>query len=307
MHSDKLSALGTFVQAAQTLSFTAAARQLDISASAEGKAIARMEARLEVRLFHRNTRSMTLTDEGRRLLERGLRILSEVEAAEADIGRKTPQGGLRVGLPLASHLFMPPVLDFMRRYPGIELELDFNEAFVNLVEEGYDVVIRVGKLRDSGLIARPLARFRYRIVGAPGYFAAHGQPRRPQDLPRHACIHYRAPSSGKLLPWPLVVNGSAARPKLPRSAIASTLEPQLCMAEQGFGLACLPSFAVDTAIEQGRLVPVLDKYLPLDVPLQAVWPASRQPSPRIQAFVSHMQAALVRQPGLRPAHGAPAV
>lgn len=98
MHSDKLSALGTFVQAAQTLSFTAAARQLDISASAVGKAIARMEARLEVRLFHRNTRSMTLTDEGRRLLERGLRILSEVEAAEADIGRKTPQGGLRVGV-----------------------------------------------------------------------------------------------------------------------------------------------------------------------------------------------------------------
>lgn len=299
MNSDKLAALGTFVQAAQTLSFTAAARQLGISPSAVGKAIARMEERLDTRLFHRNTRSMTLTDEGRRLLERSLRILNEVEAAEADITRKTPQGRMRVGLPLASHLFMPPVLDFMHRHPGIELELDFNEAFVNLIEDGYDVVIRLGPLSDSRLVARPLAWFRYRLVASPAYLARCGTPRKPQQLTEHACIHYRAPSSGKLLPWPLVEKGMALKLKLPRSAVASTLEPQFCMAEQGLGLACLPSFAVDTAIQAGRLVSVLENYLPVEVPMQAVWPGHA--SPRVQAFVTHMQTALATHAGLRPA------
>ncbi|ELX08000.1 HTH-type transcriptional regulator [Janthinobacterium sp. HH01] len=141
---DSLSGISLFVAVAETRSFTKAGAQLGISSSAVGKSIARMEQRLAVRLFHRSTRSITLTAEGTLFLERCRRILSEVEAAEAELSELsgTPSGRLRVSTPQLTGLVMPTLTGFMRRYPDIALEIDLSERMVDIIEEGYDAVIR---------------------------------------------------------------------------------------------------------------------------------------------------------------------
>jgi DNA-binding transcriptional LysR family regulator len=153
---DSLGSLNAFVQAAEARSFTVAGRQLGVSSSAIGKAVARMEERLGVRLFHRSTRSITLTAEGALFLERCRRIFSEIEAAELELSRTqdAPRGTLRVGLPLAGILMMPTLVAFMRAYPEITLDLDFSDRVVDVIEEGFDAVVRFADAGDSRLKSR---------------------------------------------------------------------------------------------------------------------------------------------------------
>src|SRR6202047_1399 len=182
---DSLWSLNAFVQAAETRSFTVAGRQLGVSASAIGKAVARMEERLGVRLFHRTTRSITLTAEGALFLERCRRIFSEIEAAELELSKthEAPRGILRVSLPLAGMLMMPPLVAFMRTYPEIILDLDFSDRVVDVIEEGFDAVVRFAEVGDSRLMSRALGTCRRRLVAAPGLSGDQGcssDPGRPQ-------------------------------------------------------------------------------------------------------------------------------
>lgn len=161
---ESLSALGgleVFVQTAQTQSFAAAGRSLGISASAVSKSISRLEARVGVRLFQRSTRTVRLTSEGEVFLERCRRILGEVQAAEDDLSAMTehPRGRLRVGLALSAGLPLPVLSMFMERYPEIELDLDFTDRLVDVIDEGFDVMIRGSALRDSRLVSRPLGPY----------------------------------------------------------------------------------------------------------------------------------------------------
>lgn len=158
---DNLSALKIFARAAQTLSFTEAGNQLGLSSSAIGKAVARLEQRLGVRLFHRSTRSIQLTDEGQQVLDSCQRIFNELETMEAEIAqsRVVPRGRLRVSLPLAGMLMMPTLTAFMKAYPEIELDLHFSDNLVDIVNDGFDVVVRAGEAADSQLIARSLGAF----------------------------------------------------------------------------------------------------------------------------------------------------
>ena len=148
---DSLGSLNAFVRAAEARSFTVAGRQLGVSSSAIGKAVARMEERLGVRLLHRSTRSITLTAEGALFLERCRRIFSEIEAAELELSQthQAPRGTLRVGLPLAGMLMMPTLVAFMRVYPEITLDLDFSDRVVDVIEEGIDAVVRFADVGDS--------------------------------------------------------------------------------------------------------------------------------------------------------------
>jgi len=163
---DSLGSISVFVQVADTRSFTEAGRLLGVSSSAVGKSIARLEARLGVRLFHRTTRSITLTSEGALFLERCRKILAEVEAAEFELcdAASAPHGKLRVSLPQVHELVMPVMNEFMALYPQIELDLDLTDRMVDVVEEGFDAVIRTGKPRDSRLMARPLGKFHMVLV-----------------------------------------------------------------------------------------------------------------------------------------------
>ncbi|WP_207796594.1 LysR family transcriptional regulator [Sphingomonas oleivorans] len=282
--------MSAFVQSAETGSFVAAGRQLGLSASAIGKAVARLEQRLAVRLFHRNTRNMTLTEEGRLFLDRCRRIFEEVDAAEAELAQasQVPKGRLRISLPLVGMLLMPVLADFMRAYPDIRLDLDFTDRLVDVIEEGFDAVVRTGMPADSRLMSRTLGRFRLRIVASPDYLGRHGTPTVPQDLSAHACLHQSSPASGKLRPWPLLDNGTALKLDLPETMSANTIEPLVHLAEQGFGIACLPPFAVARQIGEGRLVPLLEPHVAETGMFSVLWPANRQLSPKIRAFVAFM-------------------
>ncbi|MEJ1976977.1 MAG: LysR family transcriptional regulator [Acetobacteraceae bacterium] len=197
---DSLSALTTFMRAAEARSFTGAGQQLGLSSSAIGKAVARLEAHLGVRLFHRNTRSITLTQEGQLFLESCRRIFSEIKAVEqAFVQTKgTPKGRLQVSLPLAGALMMPTLSRFMLSYPEIELDLDFSDHLVDVVGGGYDVAIRTGEAADSRLMSRILGTYRFEVVGSPAYFAHAGFPTTPEDLTAHACMHQKSTTTGKL-------------------------------------------------------------------------------------------------------------
>lgn len=291
---DKLGTLGIFIQVAEAGSFVAAGHRLGISGSAVGKAIARLEDELGVRLFNRSTRSMTLTEDGGFFLDTCRRIQSEYETVQAQLSRSQaiPRGQLRVSLPLAGMLLMPTISAFMDAYPHINLDLDFTDRLVDVIEEGFDAVIRTGDIRDTRLMSRKLGNFKHRIVAAPGYLEAHGWPTVPEDLAGHRCLHHRFANSGKFEPWPLVRDGREIRIDLPVATVASTLEPLIYLAARSFGITCLPSFAVASEISEGKLVSLMDDYVADTGTFCVLWPTNRYLSPKVRAFVDYMAANL---------------
>ncbi|MGE8492701.1 LysR family transcriptional regulator [Comamonas sp.] len=301
---DALSGIAVFVQAADARSYSAAGRALGVSASAVGKSICRLETRLGVRLFHRSTRSMTLTAEGALFLERCRRILCEVEAAELELSEtwQSPRGRLRVSLPQVDALVMPALTAFMQRYPAITLDLDFSDRLVDVIEEGFDVVMRTGEAADSRLVSRVLGSFALQLVAAPSYLAARGTPQQPANLATHACLQHRFPSSGKLEPWPLRADAGAAPWSLPTSMVCTTTSALMEAAIAGLGITCLPDFMVRDAIARGQLVTVLDAQVVHEGSFRLLWPSSKQLAPKLRVFIDCMAASLpLRAPGT-PGH-----
>ncbi|WP_105432168.1 LysR family transcriptional regulator [Neorhizobium sp. T6_25] len=293
---DKLGTLGVFIQVAECGSFVAAAHRLGLSGSAVGKAISRLEDEMGVRLFHRSTRSMALTEEGSFFLDTCRRIQSEFDVARAQLSRSqtSPRGQLRVSLPLAGMLLMPTISAFMKAYPEINLDLDFTDRLVDVIEEGFDAVIRTGEVRDTRLMSRKLGTFRHKIVAAPGYLAANGWPKVPEDLLRHQCLHHRFANSGTLEPWPLVRDGREVKIELPVTTVASTLEPLIYLAERSFGITCLPPFAVASELAEGKLVSLLEEYMAETGTFRVLWPTNRYLSLKVRAFVDYMAGELFK-------------
>lgn len=287
-----LNGITFFTQAAETRNFSEAGRILGVSSSAVGKSVSRLEERLGVRLFHRSTRSITLTAEGMLFLERCRRILSEIEAAELELSetQQTPRGRLRISLPLVGMLVMPALTAFMRRYPAIELDVDFSDRMVDVIEEGFDAVIRTGEPVDSRLMSRSLYGFRLLLVGSPEYFAGNGTPRAPADLTSHACLQHKFPSTGKLEPWPLRIAEGEAEPILPTSMVCNTSDVLVDVARAGLGIACLPDFMVREAIAAGELVTVLDNFNDHRGTFRMLWPSSKHLAPKLRAFIDFMGA-----------------
>jgi DNA-binding transcriptional LysR family regulator len=292
---DPLGALNAFMHAATNRSFTAAGRALGISSSAVGKAISRLEMRHGVRLFHRSTRSITLTPEGELFLNRCRAIFREIEAAESELAQSASavHGTLRVSLPLIGMLMTPVIAAFSAAHPEIRLDLDFTDRLVDVVDEGFDVVMRTGDLADSRLKARNLGNFSYVIVGAPEYFGQRGVPETPEELVNHACLYHRWPSSGKLQRWEFSRDGVEIEFEPPASTIASTMEPLIGLAERGLGLMYTPIFTVRRQLSDGKLRSVLGPFLRSVGTLQILWPPSRHPSPKLRAFVDFMASHLL--------------
>jgi DNA-binding transcriptional LysR family regulator len=287
---DRLGPLNAFIHAAESRSFTAAGRELGISASGVGKAVARLEERLDVQLFFRSTRSITLTPEGALFLKRCQTIFSEIEAAEIEIAQSasSPRGKLRVSLPLIGMLMTPSIAGFAAAYPDIELDLDFSDRLVDVIEEGLDVVMRTGKVSDSQLKMRKLGTYSYVIIGAPSYLAERGVPQTPDDLLGHSCLYHRWSATGRLERWVFGQDGAEIDFAPPASLVASTMEPLIELAERGLGLLYTPIFTVRRQLLDGTLQSVLDPYLPATGTLQALWAPSRHQSPKVKAFVDYM-------------------
>lgn len=291
---DSIAALSAFVRAADARSFTAAGRQLGVSSSAVGKAVARLEDRLGVRLLHRSTRSITLTHEGSVFLESCRRIFSEIETVEREFAQSTgkPSGTLRVSLPASlpaeGTLVLPAVTGFMRAYPDVHLDIDFTDHLVDVIEGGYDVVIRTGEPDDSRLMARTLGTYKFLVVGSPHYLNKNSFPETPADLMNHSCLYHRYPTSGKLHRWPFRRSDDGQDINLPIYAAVNAVWPLIVMVEQGLGLACLPDFAVRRQVADGSLVSVLEDHIDHSGVFRAVWPSSRYLPPKTRAFIDYL-------------------
>ena len=282
---ESLTGIVAFVRAAETLSFVAAGRQLGISASAVGKNIAKLEESLGVRLFHRTTRRISLTQEGTLFLDRCRSLLEGLHDAQAMLSRaaQAPRGRLRVSLPTVGYRFLLPILpEFKRLYPGVELDLDFSDRIVDIVEEGFDAVIRSGALTDSSLMSRRLGPFRFVLCASPRYLESHGTPLAPKDLAGHKGLHFRIPTTGRLQEWALARESAVVSLSV---LTCNNMEAVRVAAIGGLGIAYMPDFLARDAIESGRLSTVLDEYAVDSGQFHILWPSSRQLSARLRVFV----------------------
>lgn len=287
---ESLSGIEFFVQSADTRSFSEAGRNLGVSSSTVGKSISRLEERLGVRLFHRSTRTITLTAEGEMFLERCRRILSEVEAAELELSEThlVPRGRLRISLPLIRELVMDTLIAFMHRYPAITLDVDFSDRLVDVIDEGFDVVVRTGDPFDSRLMSRTLGDYRLLLVASPDYLREHGTPTTPADLAHHACLQHRLPTAGVLERWPLKNDEGEAEWVLPTSMVCNTSAALMDLAIASLGIACLPDFIVREALELGELVEILGAHVQHHGTFTLLWPSSKFLSPKIRVFIDFL-------------------
>ncbi|MES2948138.1 MAG: LysR family transcriptional regulator [Pseudomonadota bacterium] len=300
---DKLSGLLAFVKTADLGSFVAAGRALEISASAVGKSVARLEQEVGVRLLQRSTRRIQLTEEGRLFHERCRPILDDLDDAQAMLSqaREAPRGRLRVSAPIVGYKFLLPVIpDFLARYPAVELDINFSDRSVDLIAEGVDVAIRSGDLPDSRLVSRPLNGFRLLLCASPAYLARHGTPLVARELEGHAAVRFRHPDSGKVLDWPMLHSASDGMPRLRTVLACNNMEAVLDAALRGLGIACMPDFLVSNLLADKRLQSVLEEQLSAGGQFNVLWPSSRHLSPKVRVFVDHLGERLA-SPGAIPA------
>lgn len=289
---DNFAGLVAFVKSAETCSFVDAGRILGISASAVGKSVSRLEARLGTRLFQRNTRNMRLTAEGVLFLQRCQRIISEMAAAEEELSdiKGVPHGRLRVSLPHVGTLLHPVLDRFMIDFPDIELEVDFSDRKVDLIDEAFDAVVRIGDVDDSRLVSRKIMTFQRFLVASPGYLAREGSPEIPTDLLRHRCLLYKFPDTGKIEPWPVDGWNSLIAQNVQSTISCNAIETLAFLAIQGRGIACLPDFCVRDALERGQLQRVLDAEEPQPRALTVIWPSNKYVVPKLRAFIDFLSA-----------------
>ncbi|AKV00556.1 Transcriptional regulator, LysR family [Labilithrix luteola] len=298
---DGFNDLNAFVQAAMTRSFVEAGRRLGISASAVGKTIARLEQHFGARLFHRTTRSISLTEDGARLLVRCERILAELEGAEHDFarGEDTPRGRLRIALPMASPFFSPLLADFSRIYPHVELDVEFSDTLVDVVRDGFDVVIRTGAAPDSRLSSRKLAPFRHVVVGAPRYFAEQPVPSSPSELNAHRLLFYRKPHTGKLEPWPFASDVLPASFGARGSLVVNSIDALVVMTIEGRGLSSIPDYLIENELRDGRLIRTLDSHIVGANAFRLLWPPTTHLPPKVRAFIDFFTTKLSPKPTRR--------
>jgi len=288
---DSMSSLTAFVRAAETRSYVAAGRILGVSSSAVGKSVARLEEKLGVLLLHRSTRSIHLTAEGALFFERCQRVLADLGDAEAELLRtkEAPRGRLRVSLPAVGYRLLSPVLPaFTRRYPEVELDIDYNDRMVDVIEEGFDAVLRTGELADSRLMSRRLGAYRFLIVASPNYVRRRRAPQSPRDLSRHACLFYKIPTTGKIQPWAFEADGEDETARLHSVMTCNSVEALIMAARQGLGLAYLPDFAVRDELAQKALLALLPDFPAVSGTFRLLWPANRLLSPKVRVFAEFL-------------------
>ncbi|WP_299404773.1 LysR family transcriptional regulator [uncultured Roseobacter sp.] len=290
---DSIQSLRTFVTVAETGSFAAAARRLDLSTSATSKSVARLEAVLGVQLFRRTTRSVALTPEGERLLE-GLRpVLRDLDALRRDMATatKAPAGRLTVSAPAAfgRMTLIPKLAGFRRDYPDVELELRFEDNLVDLVSEQVDVAIRAGNLNDStSLIARYLFDDQLVTCAAPTYLDRKGFPQVPDDLDGHDCLAFRNTATGRAAPW-FFRDGDELMRLTPDSPVTSNDGESIAQAAiAGLGMAQMPSYMAAAALADGRVIEVLEACRPPPTPFHAVFLDRRLMPSRLRVFIDFL-------------------
>lgn len=295
---DNLTAMASFARVVDEGSFSRAAIRLGLSKSAVSKQIARLEDRLGTRLLNRSTRRLALTEAGARLYERCQRIIAEAEAAEAEAGsmQTEPSGLLRVstGVSFGQLQLAPRLPALLDRHPGLSLDLVLNDRVVDLVEEGYDVALRIADLADSPLIARRLAPVRRILAASPAYLERHGPPRTPRDLQEHVCLGYSLSAGGTV--WTLHGPDGVHKHRYQPRVMANNGDSLAAMAAAGVGIVQMPTFILARYLRQGTLVPVLPTHESPPVALHAVYPPGRPLAAKVRAFIDFAAATFTDPP-----------
>jgi LysR family transcriptional regulator for bpeEF and oprC len=287
-----LGAIAAFVAASEGGSFTAAAAELGITASGVSKAVSRLESELRIRLFNRSTRSLSLTPDGTALYERCRQILNDLDEAKLAMlqAQTAPSGRLRVSMPAVFGRLrvMPAISTFMRRYPLVTIEASVTDRFVDVVEEAFDVVIRIGDPPDTSMVARRLGTVNFVVSASPAYWERHGRPEHPGDLKKHNCVSFISPQTRKLMEWGFVDGGQAY---LHTPAGNITLDNGEAVVDAGV-LHAGPIYCHNYMIEQhekaGRLEAVLGEFAAAPQPVVVMYPQNRHLSARVRAFVDFM-------------------
>lgn len=284
---DKLTSIAVFVKAVELGSFSAAAETLQMSPQLVGKHVQGIEQRLGVRLLNRTTRRHSLTDFGHTFYERARIILAEVEIAESMAAevRATPVGRLRINAPVSfgMHALSPYLPEFMAAYPGVNVELTLTNRSVDLINEGFDAVFRVGQLADSGLIAIPLAPYRLVLCAAPHYLERHPALHTPWDLQKHDCLGFAY--TEMRTQW--TFDGPEGRVVVPVSSrlMADHGESLLCAALAGLGILLQPQELVRASLAEGRLIQILPDYEVPTRPMHILYAPDRRVTPKLRSFL----------------------
>ena len=290
---DRFEDLQAFVTVVEAGSFTAAAERLDIAKSAISRRVSALEERLGVQLLRRTTRRLNLTDTGRSFYEHSARILADLEEAEAAVAQEHGElrGNLRVAIPLSFGLrhMCKPIADFSRAHPRVTFDLDLNDRRIDLIAEGVDLAVRIGRLADSTLIARKLFEARTVVCAAPSYLEQRGMPETPEDLVDHDCLVYgNLPDPGR---WVCTDSeGQRHSIEVNVTMTASSGDFLCAAASEGLGLALQPTFIAGETISRGELIPLLTDYEWPVSPAYAIYPPTRHLSYRVREFIDFLAA-----------------
>ncbi|MFL9902480.1 LysR family transcriptional regulator [Paraburkholderia fungorum] len=302
MKDERLLEMRVFKAVVEAGGFTAAANLLGVSQPFVSQSVNSLERRLGVQLLHRSTRTQRLTNEGERFLSSCNDILDSVEEAEAQVRSSEPSGNLRISVPQAFGMdqLVPALPGFLSSYPKLCVHFSLSDSNVNLIEDNFDVAVRMGRLQDSSLRSRKLCDLQRIVVASPGYLAAHGTPVTPLGLSRHACLTWESPRE-HLNQWPFMINGRLERVAVQgsfRSTDGTTLF-QLCVA--GVGIMRLAAHLALPAIRRGDLVPLLPEYQAKDdTAIHVVYLPERQLVPRIRAFIDYFVEVFREPPWQKP-------
>jgi DNA-binding transcriptional LysR family regulator len=289
---DRLTSMTVFTKVASSRSFSGAARELGISQATASKHVQTLEDWLGVRLLHRTTRRVALTDAGESFFMQCSRILEDMEAARSAAKPEAPvRGSMRITAPVVfgSTRLGPLVVDFLRQHPELSLNVELSDRSVDLIEEGYDLAIRTSPTTGAGLVAWPLMPLEYVLCAAPSYLARHGIPAAPEDLSRHHCIT-GTPTQGSS--WQFTgPEGESEVPICGRLQVSNAML-RCNVARAGAGVLLCADYLVESDLASGRLVRLLPDHRPAGSTLHAVSPAFRAGSPKVRSLVNHLTAQL---------------
>lgn len=292
-----------FAETARHGSFARAARDLGLAPSTVAKSVARLEAQLGVRLFHRTTRQVSLTPDGDQLYLRCERVLAEVEdlqAAAAGV-RGEPVGTLRIDAPVVygRRVIVPILARLAQAHPRLSVDLRLSDQYCDPVKDGLDAVVRIGVLNDSSLVGKRVGEQHLVTCASPDHLARHGTPRRPEALRDHVCLAFRLPSTGRDRPLQFLEAGRAVEIDPPAGFRLGDGEAMVEAACAGAGIVQVPHYMAEDAIAAGRLREVLRQFRPAPTPISVVYPGSRLVAPRLRAFLDALDAQQ------HPVHGKP--
>lgn len=292
--NDRYTAMQTYVRAVEGGSLSAAARELGRSLAAVSRTISELESRLGVRLLHRSTRRLTPTEAGIAYHGAARRILAEIDEAETGIGagRTAPRGLLTITAPLMfGRLHVAPLLnDYLADNDGVTAQLTLTDRNVNLVEEGIDIAVRIGRLVDSSLVARPLGAIAQIVCASPRYLGRRGTPATPEALKDHACIRVTSLSAAR--EWSFRRDGGYVRVAVGGQFTCNVVDPAIDAAIAGHGLVRVLSYQAATALASGALVRVLLDYEPPPLPVSALYLSPRLLAARVRGFLDTLAATI---------------